>query len=96
MRYFVFDNNLKPSTAVRHGAALLQVENLRAVLRRREWEASAKRAQSNRLTLAGLQDILAEALAFGVEGSELYSALYDRLQKGMKWNNQATALLQVW
>ena len=88
--YFVLWKSLRPL----FGFGLCQVEELRAMLRRREWEASAKRAKNNRLTLAALQDTLAEAVAFGAESSALYKVLCDRLERGMNWNVRALALLK--
>ncbi|CAD7698303.1 unnamed protein product [Ostreobium quekettii] len=79
----------------RLGVVMKEVEELRGVLRRREWEASAKRAQNNRQTIASLQEILAEAISFGAEDSELYAALSNRLTKAMAWNEQVSALMKA-
>lgn len=53
----------------------MQVETLRADIRKREWEDNARKALGAKASLTGLQEVLAEAANMAAQDSQMLPAL---------------------
>lgn len=71
------------------------MEDFRRTLRQREWEASARRANSGKkVSISGLQDLLSEGLACGAGDTEPFLKLDEWHSKAVQWRTDVAGVLK--
>lgn len=74
---------------------LVEAESLKAVIRRREWEESARRALGPRAAASAVSDALDAAEDAGVVGSPLHAQLQERMRGKAGWERRAAEVLKA-